>query len=111
MQLTIKHEKKSPLLHRRELTAEIQHAGAMTPKNVDVKKALADHYKVGEDVVMIYTIQDSYGTTHCTVQAAVYETQKLTRNLQSLLRNLRRKKKMQRQQKQKVRNNHGKTKS
>ena len=73
MQLTIKHEKKSPLLHRRELTAKIQHAGAMTPKNVDVKKALADHYKVGEDVVMIYTIQDSYGTTHCTVQAAVYD--------------------------------------
>ena len=73
MQLTIKHERKAPLFHRKELTAEIQHAGAMTPKNIDVKKALAEHYKVGEDVVIIYTIQDTYGTTNCTVKAAVYD--------------------------------------
>ncbi len=74
MQLTIKHEKKEPLFHRKELTVEISHPGAMTPKNADVKKALADHYKIGEDIILVHNVQDSYGTTTCTVHASVYDT-------------------------------------
>ena len=73
MQLTITQEKKSPLLHRRELIVEINHPGVMTPKNADVKKALADHYKVGEDVVALHKIMDNYGTTTCVVSATVYD--------------------------------------
>ncbi len=74
MQLTIKHEKKAPLLQRKEVTAEITHPGAMTPKNVDVKKALAEHYKVTEETVAVHKIQDAYGTTITTVTATVYDT-------------------------------------
>ncbi len=74
MQLTIKHEHKAPLFHRKEITVEVSHPGTMTPKTIDVKKALADHYKTGEDVILIHTIQDSYGTTTCTIHASVYDT-------------------------------------
>ncbi len=73
MHLTIKEERKAPLLRRKEIIAEIQHPGAMTPKNVDVKKALADHYKVGEDVVTIKSIYEGYGMTTSVVTAAVYD--------------------------------------
>ncbi|MBI1972585.1 hypothetical protein HYS50_01110 [Candidatus Woesearchaeota archaeon] len=73
MNLTIKHEKKEPLLHRKEVTAVISHPGTMTPKQVDVKKALADHYKVGEGVVSVSKMQDEYGTTTTVVSATVYD--------------------------------------
>lgn len=74
MHLTITHERRAPLLRRKEVTAAISHPGTMTPKNTDVKKALADHYKVGEDVVLVTKIKDDYGTTSTVVTAAVYDT-------------------------------------
>ncbi len=73
MQLTITHEKKAPFFHRKELVIEINHPGTMTPKNADVKKALAEHYKVTEDVVTLHKIVDDYGTTTCVVHATVYD--------------------------------------
>ena len=74
MQLTIKHEKKMPLLHRRDVTAGISHPHTATPKNADAKKLLAQHYNVSEEVITIHKIHDLYGTTTTMVTAAVYDT-------------------------------------
>lgn len=72
--ITIQQEKKSTLLHRREIIATLHHAGTMTPKNADVKKALAEHYKTAEDLISLHSLRDRYGTTECVISASVYDT-------------------------------------
>jgi len=74
MDITIVQEKKAPLLQRKELVAHIPHPGGATPKQADIQKAIAQHYKVDEQLVLVEHIVDGYGSTKAEVTASVYDT-------------------------------------
>ena len=71
MDLTITQQTKNPLLLRTEVQAKIIFEGS-TPKRVEVQKELAKAMKAKEDMVIIQTIQTSFGLSKATLVAHVY---------------------------------------
>lgn len=71
MDLTITKQTENPLLSRKEVQAKIVFEGA-TPNRVDVQKALAKSIKADEKMVIVQTIQTSFGHSNATVVAHAY---------------------------------------
>lgn len=71
MDLTITKQTQNPLLSRTEVEAKIIFEGA-TPKRVDVQKALAESLKSEEKMVIVQTIQTSFGHAQAQVVAHAY---------------------------------------
>ena len=54
-----KHDNK--LCNRMEGTVTVAHPGTKTPSIADVKKHLAEHLKIGEDVIAVKNIFSDFG--------------------------------------------------
>ena len=63
-----------PLLHRKRITFLIDHINQPTPKEADVKKQIAEHEKVSEDLVAIRHIYTNFGQNSSKVIAGIYKT-------------------------------------
>lgn len=60
MQISILQEEEKALLSRREIGAEIVYSGS-TPKEADVKTALAQHLKANDKLLVIKHIYPAFG--------------------------------------------------
>ncbi|GEM_PF-1154448 len=68
-------EIKQPLLKRKEVVCDIEHAKAPTPKNEEVVKAVAEVTKAKEEVISVRKITNGFGSTNAEVRAFVYDSE------------------------------------
>ncbi len=71
MEVTKENKKENMLLHRTELQLEVSYEGA-TPSNAELKKMLAQKYKVDENAISIQHIYNEFGTRKSELHAFVY---------------------------------------
>ena len=74
MDVKILEERPNPLLHRKEYTFEVDHAGAATPPRADVRKELAKLVKVPADRLVIERMNARFGTAKTRGEAVAYAT-------------------------------------
>lgn len=75
MKLKISSEKENPLLKRKEINFQIEHAqtGGTTPR-LEVRKAIAEALKVNLDFVYIKKFETKTGTQLAVGTANIYES-------------------------------------
>ena len=73
MTLHILKESENKLFHRKELLFELEYSGS-TPNKIEIKKSIAQTTKVSEDLVIIDTIHQIYGSTKAKINAKIYKT-------------------------------------
>ena len=61
MELKISNKVENQLLNRTEITGEVLHAGAATPKRIDVKKLLAAQLGADESLLTIRKVNTPFG--------------------------------------------------
>ena len=76
-------ETSFPLLSRKEVVYEIDHAGQATPKKDIIKKQIADETKASEDLVKISKVTSNFGLSKIRVIAEIYSTKE---DLQKLIK-------------------------
>lgn len=74
MDVKILEERPNPLLHRKEYTFEVDHAGAATPPRADIRKELAKLVKVPADRLIIERMNALFGTAKTRGEAMAYAT-------------------------------------
>jgi small subunit ribosomal protein S24e len=74
MEISILEEKANPLMKRRELSFEIAHPTAATPKRDEVRGELAKVVKAPKDRVVIERMGARYGTATTRGHAMIYES-------------------------------------
>ena len=74
MDVKILEERANPLLHRKEYTFEVDHAGAATPPRAEVRKELAKLVKVPADRLVIERMNALFGTAKTRGDAMAYAT-------------------------------------
>lgn len=72
-----------PLLNRKEVVFEIEHAGKPTPKKDDIKKKIADDLKADVETVSLQKVINHFGSTKTKVIAEIYDTKE---DLQKLIK-------------------------
>ena len=72
MDVRILEERANPLLHRKEYTFEVDHAGAATPPRADVRKELAKLVKVPADRLVIERMNARFGAAKTRGEAMAY---------------------------------------
>ena len=72
MDVKILEERPNPLLHRKEYTFEVDHAGAATPPRADIRKELAKLVKVPADRLVIERMNARFGTAKTRGEAMAY---------------------------------------
>lgn len=72
MDVRILEERANPLLHRKEYTFEVDHAGAATPPRVEVRKELAKLVKVPADRLVIERMNARFGAAKTRGEAMAY---------------------------------------
>lgn len=75
MDLTITNKRDNPLLSRTHVQANIIFEGS-TPNRKEVQKALAKSMKAESKMVIIQTIQTSFGHSKASLVAHVYNDEK-----------------------------------
>ena len=73
MELKIAHKKENKLLTRFELTGDVGFTGA-TPSYDALRKELATHLKVAENLLAIQNISTKFGSTKATFVVHQYST-------------------------------------
>jgi len=73
MKIEIISKKENPLLKRTEFTFNIGAEGA-TPTRGDVKNKLVALLNSSHELLILDSIETTYGSTECTGYAKVYET-------------------------------------
>ncbi|MCI4351895.1 MAG: hypothetical protein L3K14_00685 [Thermoplasmata archaeon] len=74
MDVKILDERANPLMHRKEYTFEVDHAGAATPPRGEVRKELAKLVKVPADRLVIERMNARFGTAKTRGEAMAYAT-------------------------------------
>ncbi|MGC2289900.1 MAG: hypothetical protein WA688_08605 [Thermoplasmata archaeon] len=74
MEVKILEERPNPLMHRKEYTFEVDHAGAATPPRADVRKELAKLVKVPADRLVIERMNARFGIAKTRGEAMAYAT-------------------------------------
>jgi ribosomal protein S24E len=74
LDVKILEERPNPLMHRKEYTFEVDHAGASTPPRADVRKELAKLVKVPVDRLVIERMNARFGTAKTVGEAMAYAT-------------------------------------
>jgi ribosomal protein S24E len=74
LDVKILEERPNPLMHRKEYTFEVDHAGAATPPRADVRKELAKLVKVPADRLVIERMNARFGTAKTRGEAMAYAT-------------------------------------
>ncbi len=83
MNLKIASQIEQPLLKRKHIVAELQHAGAKTPSNKETLAAIAGATGAAEDTIAIRSIQEPFGSTTATVDAYVYQSKEILAQTES----------------------------
>ncbi len=73
MDLKILNKLENALLNRTEITAEVSHEGAATPKRADVRKLLAAQLGADETCLALRKIDTPF-STRSKITAALYKT-------------------------------------
>jgi ribosomal protein S24E len=74
LDVKILDERPNPLLHRKEYTFEVDHAGTATPPRADVRKELAKLVKVPAERLVIERMNARFGTAKTRGEAMAYAT-------------------------------------
>jgi len=64
----------SPLIHRTEITMEVEHFQKATPKKTEMTKSLASELKISEDLIHIKKIITHFGSKKSKIIADVYKS-------------------------------------
>jgi small subunit ribosomal protein S24e len=73
MEVKIVSVKENPLLQRKELAFRVEHGpSGKTPGRLEVKRALAEELKVGEELVFVERMRTLTGTSTAVGAANVY---------------------------------------
>jgi ribosomal protein S24E len=72
LDVKILDERPNPLMHRKEYTFEVDHAGAATPPRGEVRKELAELVKVPADRLIIERMNARFGTAKTRGEAMAY---------------------------------------
>jgi ribosomal protein S24E len=72
LDVKILDERPNPLMHRKEYTFEVDHAGAATPPRGEVRKELAKLVKVPADRLIIERMNARFGTAKTRGEAMAY---------------------------------------
>lgn len=70
-QISIVEDKYNPLIERRELTLEV--ISKITPKRVELRKALATIFKVPLDCIYVRSCMTSFGTNRSICRVHIYK--------------------------------------
>ncbi len=84
MKLILIEEKEAPLLKRRRITFEIDNEKQKTPSETEVKKAIAENLKTGEEVIAIRHIYQKYGKGKSKVIAHIYKNQEDLKRIEEI---------------------------
>ncbi len=76
-------ETEFPLLNRKEVVYEIDHARQATPRKELIKKQIADELKVDGDLIKVSKVSSNFGLTKIRVIAEIYNTKE---DLQRLIK-------------------------
>lgn len=82
MELKIVEKDENPLLKRTEVRFEVDHAGAATPKRLDVRKQLAGELGVPEDTVVIEKFATMHGRQVASGIARAYDSRERLEELE-----------------------------
>ncbi|MEM2282594.1 MAG: hypothetical protein QXH26_03500 [Candidatus Hadarchaeales archaeon] len=74
MELEIVKERENPLLERREVEFRVSHAGAPTPRRVEVLDLLSKKLGVDPNLVVIRRISTLHGKNYSSGLAHLYKT-------------------------------------
>jgi ribosomal protein S24E len=72
LDVKILDERPNPLMHRKEYTFEVDHAGAATPPRGEVRKELAKLVKIPADRLIIERMNARFGTAKTRGEAMAY---------------------------------------
>ena len=73
--MEIKKDTKNELMNRREIQAII--TADKTPSFAEVAKLFAEHFKAGEDSIMVEKIGGKFGRNTFLLSASIYDTKEL----------------------------------
>jgi ribosomal protein S24E len=74
LDVKILEERPNPLMHRKEYSFEVDHAGAATPPRAEVRKELAKLVKVPAERLVIERMNARFGTAKTRGEAMAYAT-------------------------------------
>jgi|TARA_Y100000310_G_scaffold335338_2_gene417128 ribosomal protein S24E len=75
MKLQLVTETKQPLLSRKELVYNIDHAKESTPSLTAIKKAVVEQTKAKEPLVVLHGLQASFGSSTSKIVVNIYDTE------------------------------------
>ena len=85
----LKEDRYNPLLRRREVIVEIWHIGLPTPTRLEVRKEIANMFKVSEDRVFVRHIYTEFGIGKSKVEAHIYDDPEFGKKIEPLYIQLR----------------------
>ena len=72
MEIIVTKKNENKLLNRTEIDGQISYDGA-TPSNAAITKALSDHFKIAENLVVVKHVYTIFGQTKAEIQAYLYK--------------------------------------
>lgn len=75
-------EKESPLLERKTLILEIEYPKAPPLSRPDVKKKIAEKFKVNENLIAIQKIKTRFGGKYLKIICNIYKNKELLKKLE-----------------------------
>ena len=80
MELKVVSYRYNPLLERKEVYFEVDHSDIRsTPRRADVRKALAEHFGVEIERVIVRKIETMTGTMIARGEAHIYDSEEMAR--------------------------------
>lgn len=76
MDLKVKQDTYNPLLKRKEVNVEVEHAGQGTPSRVDLRKAVASKFSTKPENVFVIDVETKTGTQNAECLVEVYDDAK-----------------------------------
>ena len=80
--MKILQEKESALLDRTSLVLEMEYPKSATTPRLDVRKKIADKFKVNENLVAIQSIKTKFGGKFLKITCNIYKDEKLLKQLE-----------------------------
>jgi len=73
MEIKVSNESYNPLLKRKEITLQIEHAGEGTPQRFDIRKRMASKFNAKVENVFVVSLDTSTGLQKCSCSLQVYD--------------------------------------
>jgi small subunit ribosomal protein S24e len=81
MEIRISSEKENPILRRREMDFFVDHTSTGTLRRYEVRKAIAEMYRVDINVVYVKKMQTLFGTNRTRGEVEIYESPEIAKAL------------------------------